>query len=324
MMSINSLINKGCTILNSPESAPDKRTIIVLGTARGGTSIAAGALFHLGVPMFAATPPVYEDIHLASAFEKSNKKRYREIIEKYDDEPVWAWKRPNSMGFLPKLVKEVRNPMFVVMVRDAFAVASRNELSMGYDILKSMDKALMQQQKILRFISRHSFPVMLCSVEKTKQYPENFIENLISFTGLTPTPAQTERAHNFIEPEPMEYIEASRINRSHGQIGGVKNGVLFGWAAWAYREKAVEVELIKNDEVIETVEAIEWREHGRDVANRRNGYCGYRFDLAKLNIQVEDILHVRVKGEVRDLNNSPYFVKPENLSQIDTKKGGNP
>lgn len=323
-MSIESLINKGSVVLNGLDSPFEKRTIVVLGTARGGTSIAAGALYHLGLPMFAVHEPVFEEINLSSAFEAEDKKRYQKIIKKFNKEPVWAWKRPSIIDYLPKVEKELRNPMFVVMVRDALSVGARNGLSMGHDVIESMQSALLQQQKLLDFLKLTKSPVLLCSVEKTKQYPVEFIEALISFSRISPTNIQINKAVNFIEPEPMKYIEASRINRSHGQIGGVKNHILFGWAAWSYRDEAVEVELIKNDEVIDSVEAIEWREHGRDVPNKRNGYCGYRFDLTKLNVQAEDMLHVRVKGEVRDLNNSPFLVKPANLSQSSTKEGENP
>ena len=312
-MSIESLVNKGYLVLNAPQDMPAKRTIIVLGTARGGTSIAAGALFHLGVPMFAVHEPVFEEINLSTAFENADKKRYQKIIKKYNSEPVWAWKRPSIIDYLPKVEAEVRNPMFIVMVRDVLSVGARNGLSMGHDVIASMQNALSQQQKLLDFLRLTKAPVLLCSVEKTKQYPADFIENVISFSKIMPSHEQVNKAIDFIEPEPMKYIEASRINRSHGQIGGVNNSVLFGWAAWAYRTEAVEVELFKKGEKLATIEATEWREHGKNIPSKRNGYCGYHFDLSKLNIQADDSLHVRVKGEVRDLNNSPYIIKPEHL-----------
>ena len=321
-MSIESLVNKGCIVVNEPVSPTGKRTIVVLGTARGGTSIAAGSLYHLGLPMFAVHEPVFEEINLSAAFESGDRKRYQKIIKNFNKEPIWAWKRPSIIDYLPQAEKELRNPMFVVMVRDVLSVGARNGLSMGHDVIESMQNALLKQQKLLDFIKTTKSPVLLCSVEKIKQYPADFVHRLISFTQTSPTNTQIYTAIDFIEPEPMKYIEASRINRSHGRIGGVANNILYGWAAWSYRSQAVEVDLIKNDEVIATVEAIDWREHGIDVKNKRNGYCGFKFDLTKLNIQIGDILHARVKGEVRDLNNSPYLVKPENLSQSHTKDGG--
>jgi hypothetical protein len=313
-MSIDALVNKGCLQVNKKASLSTEHTIIVVGTARGGTSIAAGALYHLGVPMFAASAPVFEDVHLSDAFEKSDKKRYRNIIEKYNAEPVWAWKRPSSIGYLAKVAKEVRNPIFVVMVRDAFAIGVRNSISMKYDAVKSMEKALLHQQKVMRFFNKNTYPVLFCSVEKVKQYPDHFINSLVSFCDLQPSKEQVEDAIHFIEPEPSEYLEASRINRSHGQIGRVGNGFIFGWAAWVYRDEPATVELIKNGKVIDSTEATEWRDHGVGIKNKRNGYCGYRFNLAQVNVEVGDTLHVRVKSDVRDLHKSPVTINQEDLS----------
>lgn len=312
-MSIESLINKGCVVLNMPEKLPKQRTIIVLGTARGGTSIAAGALFHLGVPMFAVHEPVYEDINLSSAFESDDIKRYRKIIKQYNKENIWAWKRPSMINNLPKVIEEVRNPMFVVMMRDVLSVGLRNGLSMGHDIVASMQDALHKQQILIDFIKNTNAPILLCSVEKTKQYPADFIDSLISFCQLSTSNTQELKANNFIEAEPMKYIEASRINRSHGAIGGFKDGILFGWAAWMYRDEPVTVELKLNDSVIDSTDAIDWREHGKGIKNKRNGYCGYKFDLTSLAISEGDSLHVRVKGEVRDVNNSPLTISQQDL-----------
>ncbi|NVK42972.1 MAG: hypothetical protein HWE39_17145 [Oceanospirillaceae bacterium] len=312
-MSIDALINKGCLQLNKEKPLPAERTVIVVGSARGGTSIAAGALFHLGVPMFSAGPPVFEDIHLSNAFEKADKKRYRSIIERFNAESVWAWKRPSNINYLAKVVKEVRNPIFVVMVRDAFAIGVRNSISMKSNAVKSMTEALMHQQKVMRFFNKNTHPILFCSVEKVKQYPDHFINSLVSFCELQPSQEQIEDAIHFIEPEPSEYLEASRINRSHGQIGGVRNGCIFGWAAWVYRDEPVTVELIKNGKVIDSTEATEWRDHGEGIKNKRNGYCGYRFNLALVNVEVGDTLHVKVKSDVRDLKNSPVTIKQEDL-----------
>jgi hypothetical protein len=117
----------------------------------------------------------------------------------------------------------------------------------------------------------------------------------------------------------MDYIEASRINRSHGQIGSVGGGILFGWAAWTYRDEAVTVELICNGAVLSSVEATEWRDHAEGIKKKRNGYCGYRFNLKALHVSAGDTLHVRVRGEVRDLNKSPVTIKPEDLLNAKVK-----
>lgn len=312
-MSIKTLISKGCVELNKCSDIPDKRTVVVLGTARGGTSIVAGSLYHLGLPMFGACSPVYEDVKLSSAFEDNDNERYRTIIKEYNVNDVWAWKRPSSINYLDIIEAEVRNPFYVVIMRDVLSVGLRNGLSMGHDLIPSIKAAQEQQRILVDFVANTRSPVLMLSVEKIKQYPNNFIATLTDFINVTPSQNQIERAIEFIEPEPMEYIEASRVNRSHGQIGGMKKKLLHGWASWMYRSEAVVVELSINGAVRDTVSATDWREHGKDNPSLRNGYCGYQFDLSKYTLKVGDIISVRVKGEVRDLKNSPITVTKVHL-----------
>ena len=144
---MEALINKSNLVLNGDAMPREQKTIVVLGTARGGTSIAAGALYHLGVPMFSVHRPVFEDVYLGPAFETGDSKSYKEIIKKYNEEPVWAWKRPSSIDYLDVLIQELRNPIFIIMMRDILSVANRNVLSMGHDVLASMGSALEQQKE---------------------------------------------------------------------------------------------------------------------------------------------------------------------------------
>ena len=86
----------------------------------------------------------------------------------------------------------------------------------------------------------------------------------------------------------MEYIEASRINRSHGQIGGIKDGILLAGVPGCINQILVEVELSVNGAVCAKTKANEWREHGKGVRNKRDGYCGYRFNLRDYGVKVGD------------------------------------
>ena len=69
-MSIDQLKNKGIYMLNQESGQAGSRQIIVLGSARGGTSIISGALHHLGVfTGKQSCAPVYEDVYLSNALE---------------------------------------------------------------------------------------------------------------------------------------------------------------------------------------------------------------------------------------------------------------
>ncbi|MDQ3797346.1 MAG: hypothetical protein M3294_07255, partial [Pseudomonadota bacterium] len=67
---LDALINLGFHELR-PSTGPVEKTVIVLGVARGGTSMVAGALSKLGVYMGdAITGVVFEDLTLSRAVER--------------------------------------------------------------------------------------------------------------------------------------------------------------------------------------------------------------------------------------------------------------
>ena len=112
-MSLESLKNKG-VVLVSPSLSEKEKNIIVIGVARGGTSIIAGSLKHLGLFMGNACDPVFEDTRLSLAFEKQAKEKFESVIVDYNNKhDVWAWKRPSSLNDLPSIAKKLRNPHFV-------------------------------------------------------------------------------------------------------------------------------------------------------------------------------------------------------------------
>ena len=79
------LINRGVTVVgDEPPSVSGHRPVVVIGTARGGTSMVAGCLYHLGVFMGDKLhPPVYEDVLLAEAMEAGAMKEARSLVARY-------------------------------------------------------------------------------------------------------------------------------------------------------------------------------------------------------------------------------------------------
>lgn len=105
MMAKNdALINKGIVIVGEPDSSKVS-PIVVIGTARGGTSMVAGVLSRLGVYMGdRANHPVYEDVRLSEAFEKKQIARFKHIVEEYSMKHThWGWKRPSTIDHLSEV-----------------------------------------------------------------------------------------------------------------------------------------------------------------------------------------------------------------------------
>lgn len=112
-----------------------KKTFVVIGVARSGTSIFAGALYHLEVFMGNAQAPVYEDLRLSLAYEKQSKEKFEAVVADYNAEhDVWAWQRPSALNSLPKITKKLCNPHFIFVFRDCLSVANPNVISTNCSI----------------------------------------------------------------------------------------------------------------------------------------------------------------------------------------------
>lgn len=308
-MSIENLINYGVKSINDSTPCPDQNTLVVIGVARGGTSMLAGVLSHLGIPMHAARAPVYEDLNLANAFEGNSDSTPDEIIEQYNHIDQWAWKRPLAIEYLDLLEQHLRNPRFIFVFRDIFAIANRSAISMDSETLPLMSQALQQYSKAVTFLGATSSPCLICSSEKMLRYPNELVQAIAAFSGLTPDTATLESAVGSINPEPARYLKASRVNRTHGQIGLVTGTTVKGWAAWWSRDEAAMVEIYLDDKLYTTVRADEQRPHLARMKNTRNGFCGFSAELPADRLKPGTQLRAKIKTDITDLEFSPWEIR---------------
>ena len=300
------LINKGISIIG--ESTKTKRPIVVIGTARGGTSMIAGTLAKLGVFMGdRAVSPVYEDVRLSEAFEKKDFNLVKSIMDEYSSKyEKWGWKRPSSIDYLDVVEKTMDSPSYVFIFKDILSIAQRNSISMLSEILPSMQNALRQYENVLKFLKKGKYHAMLVSYDKAVSYPEDLVTSLISFYKLSPNQNQIAEGISFIKPNSDAYLDATRITKAHGCLDGIQCQRIFGWARYIHAKKTATVEIFLNNKVIGTVMANQSRE---DLDKKFGTPCAYFFDLPK-NIEINsgDMIRARVTDEVRDLENSPMKI----------------
>lgn len=300
------LVNRGIAVVGSP--AQEKMPIIVCGVARGGTSMIAGALAELGVFMGdQAAPPVFEDTLLASAMETSNFTTALSIASKYSaDHGRWGWKRPSSINYLDKVDNVFGEVAYIFVYKDIFSIAKRNAISMLEEILPMMQMSLDQYGKSLDFLNKKHPYAMLVSYDKAVAYPEHFIEKLVEFCQLTPSEAQKKRSIDFITPEPMNYLEESRIMRTQGCLDGMSGRLIFGWAKYVFKKAPPIVDILLNDVVVGTVVADSSRP---DIDEKLGVPCAFFFDLPNnILLKQGDRLRARVQDEIRDLKGSDFEV----------------
>ncbi|WP_237063451.1 hypothetical protein [Microbulbifer zhoushanensis] len=307
-MNSEALVNKGAAVVAEPKPG-GPRTIVVVGVARGGTSIVAGALAALGLPMGERChPPVFEDLRLSLSFEGQSEEAFEDVVSAYNaSHDQWGWKRPSTLSRLDFLEQELRNPHFIFVFRDLFSIANRNAISMKQDMKVGLRKALDDYGKIVEFLQRTESPAMMVSSDKVVRYKREFVEQLVDFAGLEPSSQELETALRFISPNPSDYLDKTRITKGRGAVNLdiLRTGVLRGWARAVHHARPVTVEVEVNGKVIAQVEASIYREHLQKPGVHPTGECGYELDLKALDVAPSDVIQVRVVDDVKPLHAKP-------------------
>jgi tetratricopeptide (TPR) repeat protein len=297
-MLLDKLINTGVyTYCNDNTLAQKQKTLIVLGVARGGTSAIAGTLDKLGVfTGERSKEPVFEDLVLAEAIEKNNTKKIKNIIAKYNESHnVWAFKRPSLINSIAKYHSLFRNPVYLIVFKDIFSIANRNNLSMQQNILTGLERALNDYTKILNFLKKRNPDYIMFSYEKIVQDKESFVKILSKVIGNN-SQSQIYNAQNFIEVNPTTYLDVSRNTKSIGRIEVCNSTTVSGWGKYLFSDKPAEVELHINETCVKTMLA--------NLKHSVKGEYGFFFDLTDLNLKKEDKIAVKLKEDILYLNGS--------------------
>lgn len=292
------LVNRGLFRLGPPTSA-GPATIVVLGVARGGTSIVAGALSLLGLPMGErAVDPVYEDPGLADLCESGDWNGVRSCIAAYDARwPSWGFKRPSAIRYVERLQPLLRGPRFVAVFRDLASIAQRNVTSMRIaDPLANMRAAWRDYGRMLDVVEACGVPALVVSSDKAVRHRAHLIKRLAAFAGLEPDRAQIEAATTFISPTPARYIDQTRVSKSGGRLVGIRGGSLVGRAHYVHdRDRPAEVVIRIDGREADRVTAdqLSHPELPADPGGRRDGFAwpipaGLRGSGATLSAQVAD------------------------------------
>ncbi|GAA2015540.1 hypothetical protein [Brevibacterium samyangense] len=288
-MAIENLYNTGIKKIGDEKAfAAEQKTLIVVGPARGGTSMVAGTLDNLGVfTGQGSNAPVFEDVRLANAAENGTVADVRRVVEDYNAQhDVWAYKRPGIINNFGKIHDTVRNPVYLFIFKDIFSMANRNSISMHLDVVNGLNVALEGYQKITGFIKRRQPTGLLLSYDRVMQNKEAFVDVLTQLIApATVTDEQRAAALAFIDPNPEAYLNASRVTRGVGHIASLSASELSGAGHYvAAPGRDVEVEVRVNGEVV-----------GRTKADGHQ--FAYTFESP---LSTDDVVSVRLTDDVVD------------------------
>lgn len=306
---LSSLQNKGFSILRpellSASAQSEKKTLVVLGSARGGTSAVAGMLSALGVSLGPyASAPVFEDLELALAIEEDREAVALDVIAARNrDYPIWGYKRPGFCRYVQDYHQRLRNPLYVVIYRDALAIAMRSMLSANADLFDALKAAYTDYAAIQVFLTENEVPALLISYEKLIEHPQAIAEQLAAFCGLSSE--ATGLAAASVQRAPESYLDASRTTKSRGRLDIVSGCKVMGWAQYLSNRRPASVVLLLNGREVARVEANRFRQDLQDMGISADGCCAFEIDL-DAPLQPGDQLRVFATEDVFEVMNSPF------------------
>lgn len=306
-----SLSNAGVLVLNDTDRPlPRQRTLIVLGIARSGTTMVAGALHHLGIDMMGGRRPnpVFEDVEIGGALDRSDTSALRRLIAQRDGaRDVWGWKRPAAVEQMARLERWFRNPEYIVVFRDLFAIANRNRISVQADVLDNMRQSLEQYGRLLELLARTQRRALLVSYEKAMLDKAAFARALAGFAGTGEE--QIARVRRYIQRDSQAYLATSRNWGGRGRLARATPEVVSGWASWRDDVRPVTVQIVVNGRECATLIADQLRPNLQRGGQHPTGRCGFDYRPPAGSLAAGDVVTARIVGDVADLPGSPLTVQ---------------
>ena len=229
------LFRKGAALASG-----EPRTLIVLGAARGGTTMVAQMLHDLGVCMGQGLDSTYQDgamngicralfdgqITIAHpVIEQVLRHRDRQFA-------VWGWKFPTHI--FEQLYDKTRHPHVIAVFRDPVAIATRESVSHGYNVVACLPRALEQISNLTRFVLETRHPCLSLSYERGLARKDELVDALLDFAGITASPAARRQAAQRAQPGSARYLDETKARTVEGTIDGVDRRIT-GWLRYPHQ-----------------------------------------------------------------------------------------
>lgn len=218
---------------------PVRKTIVVLGVHRSGTSLTAGVLKSLGVMMgevllekgFGNPVGHFEDseiLHLNNTIIQSAGgewdkppapeeitaqkdiffDRIKGIVEtKNSAALVWGWKDPRTCLTIDLFLEHLTNPYVIVCRRSNDEIAKSLQLRNNIPYKDGITLAESYEERISRFMEKQSeLPCLFLNHRDNLANPDKMIGSLIEFIGIDPDKTQISSARNLFQSKQKIWI----------------------------------------------------------------------------------------------------------------------
>lgn len=192
-----------------------ERTYIIIGNGRGGTSMVAGVVATLGLPVTPDKQSVnFEDAEIVNAAQgRDIEGRKLDTSETQDIDnlagiiaernmtfSIWGWKDPSADMYLEKIIQQVRNPHFICVWRDLVAVASSHLALEQVPPLDAFEHSFSRYDRYWSLLKKFKYPTLMVSYERGRSRPAEMAREIAAFTGL-PYDSEVERkVMEFVSP----------------------------------------------------------------------------------------------------------------------------
>lgn len=188
----------------------ETKTVVVVGSGRGGTSAVAGAVHLLGVRMVEGDYELNsEDYEIVRAYQRNMSlghiRASEEVAKVIEDRnrryESWGWKDPSADLYLESVIAHVRNPHFIMVFRNPFEVAQSHVEAGSCSIENGLDVALNRYMRYWGLLQKLRCPTLMVCYERTLSNPKGFVAEVSSFLGISAAKRQIADAVSFIDPK---------------------------------------------------------------------------------------------------------------------------
>jgi len=186
-------------------TTPDTpRTVVCFGTPRGGTSMVAGAIAGLGVPMGRDLPVNIEDPDFNADYTP---KTFRDFVAglpqvvaaRNGEHDLWGWKYPLAARYLGDIAGHLRHPFLVVVARDPVP-ASLRQLKGGQGTpMEALRARVRMEARNMELVEKLQVPTLVVSYERAVNHPVEFLQELAGFLRVD-LPADLTPILDFMKP----------------------------------------------------------------------------------------------------------------------------
>lgn len=175
--------------LKNEDKITKKKSVVICGVSRGGTSFAGSVFHHLGVPFSRAGERHigrrYEHRQLRAAFVAKDSDAVKRIATDFSQQyDTWAWKLPAIHKDFTFLAGLIPNPHYVFIIKEPLSVAVRKVELKGKETLRSLRRVLSVYQHLTDLALATEQPLMLISYDRAVARMEPFLRDAAKFGGV--------------------------------------------------------------------------------------------------------------------------------------------